>query len=204
MGMMVSMGSWGVGTECEEDLVRFFERGGAMSFCASELSEGVLGGSPLRRSVGDDESGLVGGEDLKNSLLGDREDRPEVGDTGFFFRRTVLAPVQALRRASKHARPSFHVASSRAALLRFSFFDRTSARMVSPTVSGLSKRKWQMDAAPSSSSLLSSSEISDSHSRRGRKLYSSSEKTLYVEAVSLLVSLPSSMVRSYAPAGAFC
>lgn len=172
MGIMVSTGK-GIdgGADAVEDFVCFLVMTSAApgSLWGSEASESTAAESPLLRSVGDDDSGVAGG-DLKNSLRGEN---PVVGDTGFFLNRTVLAPVQAFRLASKQAKPTFQVASSMTARRRFSFFDRILARTVSPTVSGLSNRQ---DAGVSSSSLESDS--SEVHSRRGRKCASSSEKML--------------------------
>ncbi len=103
----------------------------------------------------------------------------ETGLCGFGFTRTVFAPVQALRRASKHANPGFHFVSSRTALRRRARFVSMESRTTAPTVSGLSNRKGE--AAAGGSSL---SDKSDVQSARGLKCAASSEMVLYTDSAS--------------------
>src|SRR5690606_17979241 len=70
-----------------------------------------------------------------------RAEEGEAGLGGFGFTRTVLAPVQASRRASKHANPGFHFISSRNALRLCALFVSIDSRTAAPTASGLSNRK---------------------------------------------------------------
>ena len=110
-------------------------------------------------SVGDD-----GDEELesrqKDSLLVVGE--VGVDSTGFGRTRTTLAPVQASLRAVKQASPVFHSISARASLLRFALRASSVALTVDPTASGVSKRYAKGETG-------SSSDISESHSVRGRK-----------------------------------
>lgn len=97
----------------------------------------------------------------------------DVGLGGFGLTRTTFAPVQALRRASKHASPGFQETSSRTALrlrARLSISEQLTAV---PTASGLSNRKGDAPVRGSSSS-----ERSDVHSARGRKCKGSSDTVL--------------------------
>jgi hypothetical protein len=146
----------------------------------------------LRVAVGWSGDVGVGGEPEVMALVWETDDcvrlwrqnkrRAEEGETGLGglgFTRTVFAPVQALRRASKHARPGFHFISSRTALLRRARFVSTESRTAAPTASGLSNRKGEAGGwGPSLS------ERSEVHSARGWKCTGSSEMVLYTDSVS--------------------
>lgn len=96
------------------------------------------------------------------------------------FTRTVFAPVQASRRASKHASPGFHFVSSRTALLRRVRFVSMESRTTAPTASGVSNRKGDAEGGWGSSL----SERSEVQSARGRKCAASSEMVLYTDSAS--------------------
>lgn len=92
-----------------------------------------------------------------------------VGDTGLIglgLTRTVLAPVQASRRASKQASPGFQEASSLTARLLLARLASSELLTAGPTASGLSKRKGEEVLAEAGS--VSLSERSEVHSARGR------------------------------------
>lgn len=72
-----------------------------------------------------------------------RAEEGETGLAGFGFNRTVFAPVQASRRASKHASPGFHFVSSRTALRRHARLFSMELWTAAPTASGLSNRKGE-------------------------------------------------------------
>lgn len=96
-------------------------------------------------------------------------DEGETGEGGFGLTLTVFAPVQASRRASKHARPGFQVVSSRMARRRLVRLISREQWTAVPTSSGESKRNGEeaeVGSAPGSMS-SSSSERSEVHSRRG-------------------------------------
>lgn len=99
------------------------------------------------------------------------------GDSGFIRTRSVLAPVQASRRAVKQASPSFQWLSSRTAFRRFALRSSSLASTEVATVSGLLNRYAENEVVFFVVG-ASSSERSDSHSARGRKWSKSSDTEL--------------------------